>query len=268
MITENKLKKIIQKTRRVVIKIGSSVLVGKNDRLSHKALIGVARGIAAVQRRGVHITLVSSGAIAAGMQYLGFKKKPDRISELQACAAIGQPILIHMYQKALARARLQVAQVLLTRPDLSDRGQFLNARHTLIELLNHGVIPIINENDTVVVEEIRVGDNDNLAALVTNVIGADLLILLTDQAGFYTADPRKDPLAKKIPLVEQINRKAFLHASDTDKVGSVGGMKTKLQAAKKAARFGVPTIIAHGKETRVLERIFAAEPVGSLFLAG
>ena len=268
MITENKLKKIIQKTRRVVIKIGSSVLVGKNDRLSHKALIGVARGIAAVQRRGVHITLVSSGAIAAGMQYLGFKKKPDRISELQACAAIGQPILIHMYQKALARARLQVAQVLLTRPDLSDRGQFLNARHTLIELLNHGVIPIINENDTVVVEEIRVGDNDNLAALVTNVIDADLLILLTDQAGFYTADPRKDPLAKKIPLVEQINRKAFLHASDTDKVGSVGGMKTKLQAAKKAARFGVPTIIAHGKETRVLERIFAAEPVGSLFLAG
>lgn len=270
MNTEKKLKEIIRKTKRVVVKIGSSVLVGKNDRLSHEALIGVARGIAAVQRRGVHLTLVSSGAIAAGMHYLGFKKKPDRISELQACAAIGQPILMHMYQKALMRARLQVAQVLLTRLDLSDRRQFLNARHTLIELLNHGVIPIINENDTVVVEEIRVGDNDNLAALVTNVIDADLLILLTDQAGFYTADPRKDPLAKKIPLVEmeQIDRKAFLHASDTDKIGSVGGMKTKLQAAKKAARFGVPTIIADGKETRVLERIFAAEPVGSLFLAG
>jgi glutamate 5-kinase len=263
---ENKLKEIIGKTKRAVVKIGSSVLVDKNDRFSHKALSGIAKGIASIQKKGVHIALVSSGAVASGMQYLGFRKKPHKISELQACAAIGQPILIQMYQRALGRAKLQAAQVLLTRDDLSDRTRFLNAKHTLSELLGRNVIPIINENDTVVVDEIRVGDNDNLAALVTNVVEADLLILLTDQDAFYTADPRKDPDATRIPVVENVDGDTFSSASDTEKALSVGGMRTKLEAAQKAAQFGIPTIIASGRDLKILDRIFAAESVGTLFL--
>lgn len=264
---ENPREKILRKTRRVVVKIGSSILSDRTGKISHKALVGVAHSIASIRRKGIQVILVSSGAIASGMQYLGYRKKPGRIAELQACAAIGQPMLIHMYQKALARARLQVAQILLTRPDLEDRTQYANAKHTMTELLRHGVIPIINENDTVVVDEIRVGDNDNLAALVAKLVEADLLVLLTDQAGFFTADPRKDLRARKIDVVERIDKSAFKRASDTDNAGSVGGMRTKLQAAKKAGRSGVPTVIAHGQEPRVLEKIFSAKPVGSLFLA-
>lgn len=259
--------KIVRETRRVVVKIGSSILADRNGRISHKALVGVAHSIAAVRRKGVQVILVSSGAIASGMQHLGFRKKPKRIAELQACAAIGQPILIHLYQKALSRAGLHVAQILLTRPDLENRTEYANAKHTMTELLRHGIIPIINENDTVVVDEIRVGDNDNLAALVAQLADADLLILLTDQDGFYTADPRKDPAARKIDVVERIDRRALARASGTNNVGSVGGMRTKLEAAKKAGRSGVPTIIAHGREKRVLEKIFEARSVGSLFLA-
>jgi glutamate 5-kinase len=264
---DNRRSEIIRRTRRVVVKIGSSILADRSGRISHRALVGVAHGIAAVRRRGVQVILVSSGAIASGMQYLGFHKKPKKISELQACAAIGQPILMHFYQKALSHSRLQVAQVLLTRPDLENRAQYKNAKHTMTELLRHGAIPIINENDTVVVDEIRVGDNDNLAALVAHLADADLLVLLTDQDGFYTADPRKDPNARKIGVVERIDKRAFARASGTDNVGSVGGMKTKLEAAQKAGRYGVPTIVAHGRGKRVLESIFAGKPVGSLFLA-
>ena len=268
-MTDKRLKGIIGGTRRVVVKIGSSVLVDKNGHFSHRALVGVARGIAAINRKGngVQVTLVSSGAIASGMRHLGFKKKPRKIPKLQACAAVGQPILIRMYQKALSRANLPVAQILLTRPDLEDRTRYANAKRTMTALLGYGVIPIINENDTLVVDEIRVGDNDNLAALVAPLVDADLLILLTDQDGFYTADPRKDPSARKIGVIDRIDKGAYARASGTDSVGSVGGMRTKLQAAQKAGRYGVPTIIADGRERQVLEKIFAAKPVGSLFLA-
>jgi glutamate 5-kinase len=264
---QDKRLKIIQGVRRVVVKIGSSILADRKGRISHRALVGVAHSIAAVRRKGVRVILVTSGAIASGMQHLGFRRKPKKIAELQACAAIGQPILIHMYQKALSRARIQAAQILLTRPDLENKAQYANARHTMKELLRHGIVPIINENDTVVVDEIRVGDNDNLAALVAGLADADLLVLLTDQDGFYTADPRKDPTARRIDVVERIDQRAFARASGTDNVGSVGGMRTKLQAAQKAGRFGVPTIVAHGREKRVLEKIFAGQPVGSLFPA-
>jgi len=265
-VKSNPLEKIIRKTRRVVVKIGSSILVEKNGRISHKALLGVADGIAAIQRKGIHVILVSSGAIASGMHHLGFRKKPKAIAELQACAAVGQPILMHLYQKALDRARLQVAQILLTRPDLENKSQYANAKHTLNELLKHGIVPIINENDTVVVDEIRVGDNDNLAALVAQLVDADLLVLLTDQDGFYTADPRKDPKAQRIDVIERIDQKTFKRAANTSTATSVGGMQTKLQAAKKAGRHNVPTFIAHGREKQVLEKIFAAKSVGSLFL--
>ncbi len=264
---QNKRLKIIRGIRRVVVKIGSSILADKNGRISHNALLGVAHGIAAIRRKGIQIILVSSGAIASGMQHLGFRKKPKKIAELQACAAIGQPILMHLYQRALSAKRLHAAQILLTRSDLENKAQYANARHTIRELLRHGVVPIINENDTVVVDEIRVGDNDNLAALVAQLVEADLLVLLTDQAGFYTADPRKDQNARKIDVIERIDRKAFAQASGTSLATTVGGMQTKLQAAKKAGQAGVPTIIAHGREDRVLEKIFSAKPVGSLFLA-
>jgi glutamate 5-kinase len=272
MVTKKSVKpglraRIVRNTRRVVVKIGSSILADRRGRISHTALLGVAHGIAAVRRRGVEVILVSSGAIASGMQHLGFRKKPQKISELQACAAIGQPILMHLYQKALSGTRLQVAQILLTRPDLENKSQYANAKQTMKELLKHGIVPIINENDTVVVDEIRVGDNDNLASLVAQLVEADLLVLLTDQDGFYTADPRKDPNARKIDVVERIDKKAFDRASGTDNVGSVGGMRTKLEAAQKAGRQGVATVIAHGREERVLEKIFSGKPVGSLFLA-
>ncbi|HEX5038444.1 MAG TPA: glutamate 5-kinase [bacterium] len=267
ILSKRPLEKIVRRAKRVVVKIGSSILAGKDGRISHKALLGVADGIAALRRRGISVILVTSGAIASGMQHLGFRKKPKKISELQACAAVGQPILIHLYEKALMRAKLNVAQILLTRPDLENKAQYANAKHTMRELLKHGIVPIINENDTVVVDEIRVGDNDNLAALVARLVDADLLVLLTDQDGFYTADPRKDPKARKIDVVEKIDKKAFSRAANTSTHTSVGGMTTKLQAARKAGRSGVPTVIAHGRGKRVLEKIFSAEPVGSLFLA-
>lgn len=259
-------KNIVKDTKRIVVKIGSSVLVDDNGQLSHKALLGLARGIAKIQKKGIHVTLVSSGAVASGMQYLGFQKKPAKMSELQACAAIGQPILMHMYQRALSPAKLQVAQVLLTRDDVANKKRFLNARHTLNELLLKNIIPIVNENDTVVVDEIRVGDNDNLSALVSIMIRADLLILLTDQNGFYTEDPRKNAKAQKIAVIHKIDRKTFAKASDTDNAGSVGGMKTKLQAAQKAAQKGITTIIAHGRDRHVLEKIFSGREIGSVFL--
>lgn len=264
MKTENR--KTIRNVRRAVIKIGTSVLADKKGRLSHRALAGIAREIAVIQKKGVHLILVSSGAIASGMQYLGFAKKPRPIGQLQACAAIGQPILIQMYQKALARTKLQVAQVLLTRSDLEDPRRCLNAKHTLTELVERGVIPIINENDTVVVEEIRVGDNDNLAASVTQLVDADLLILLTDQDGFHTADPRQHRTATPIRVIKNLDPETFSRASDTRKSTSVGGMKTKLEAAQKVARFGVPTLIANGRDPQILARIFAGESVGTIFL--
>lgn len=255
---------ILKKTKNVVVKIGSSVLVDGQGNLSHKALLGVAQDIARIQKQGIHVTLVSSGAVASGMQYLGFQKKPSKMSELQACAAIGQPLLMHMYQKALSREKLQAAQVLLTRDDVANKKRFLNARGTFHELLRHGIIPIVNENDTVVVDEIRVGDNDNLSALVSAMIQADLLILLTDQDGFYTADPRKDKKAQKIDVVTKIDKKLSSKASGTDNKGSVGGMKTKLEAAQIAARHGVATIIGHGQKKNILQEVFSGKNVGTL----
>lgn len=262
-LKENRLREVIGKTRRAVVKVGSSVLIQKNGRLSPAALFGIAKEIAFFQKRGIETVFVSSGAIASGMSHLGFRKKPHKLSELQACAAIGQPILMQLYQKALARSRLHAAQILLTRNDLEDPVCFLNARHTLNELLDRGVIPIINENDTVVVEEIRVGDNDNLAALVAKLAQADLLILLTDRDGLYTADPKRHARAKKMTLVEDIDKAAPL-ASDTDKAHSTGGMKTKLEAAKRVGELGVPTIIADGRDRKILERILSGHPVGTL----
>lgn len=261
------ISQVIQKTRRVVIKIGSSILVDPRERVSEKILSGLASDLAFIRKQKIQTVVVSSGAIASGMRYLGFEKKPHRISELQACAAIGQPLLMKMYQKALARSKVPVAQILLTRADLTDRTRYLNAKHTLLELLQRDALPIINENDTVITDEIRVGDNDNLASLVTTLIDADLLILLTDQDGFYTADPRQDPAAIRIPVVENIDQATLSRAANTSLATSVGGMLTKLEAAKKAGQFGIPTIIASGKTPGTLKNIFQGKSVGTIFLS-
>jgi glutamate 5-kinase len=263
------LRKILSRKGRVVVKIGSSILTGhRSGEVSETILSAFASSIAAVQKKGVAVVLVTSGAIACGMRHLGFSQKPKKISELQACAAIGQPILMNLYQKALDRSGLQAGQILLTADDFNHRVRKLNARHTLSELLGHGIIPIINENDTVIVDEIRVGDNDNLSAMVATLVGADLLILLTDQDGFYTSDPRKDSRAVRIPLVSRIDRSVLKKASNTSTATSTGGMLTKLEAARKASRARIPTWIANGNDPQALKKVFEGADVGTLFVGG
>ncbi|MBI2066754.1 MAG: glutamate 5-kinase [Deltaproteobacteria bacterium] len=266
MGTEQQRQSIIKKTGRVVIKIGSSVLKDQAGRLSLKRLSELVRGVSCLHKKGFQLVLVSSGAIASGMQRWGFQKRPSKISELQACASLGQPFLISCYQKLLARSKIDVAQLLLTRSDLEDRTRFLNAKHTLFELLRRKALPIINENDTVAVEEIRFGDNDNLAALTTNVVDADLLILLTDQDGLFTANPTREAGATQIPLVRSVDTALVEKTGQETSHTTVGGMRSKLEACRKAAEYGIPTIIANGQDPKILQKIFAAEAVGTLFL--
>lgn len=252
--------------KRIVIKIGSSILSKEGKSISHPSLTGIAREIAYSQKKNKETVIVSSGAIAAGMHSLGLRTKPTPMNELQACAAVGQPILIQLYQKALSRSKLKGAQVLLDRVDLEHPERRQNAKNTLLELIRRGVVPIINENDAVFVEEIRVGDNDNLAAMVACLIEADLLVLLTDQDGLFTADPKKDRSAKRIDLIEKIDASVLARASDTQNAGSTGGMMTKLSAAQQAMQHGIPTIIADGRDQKVLEKIYTSKSVGTLFL--
>jgi glutamate 5-kinase len=213
------------------------------------------------------VVVVSSGAIAAGRSELGLAVKPRTIPQKQAAAAIGQTRLIRAYQEALAPHELKVAQLLLTSEDLANRKRFLNARATIDTLLGYGIIPVINENDTVVVDEIKFGDNDNLSALVTNVAEAHLLIILTDIDGFFSSDPRKDPEAKLIPLVKNITREVERAAGGTGSSGvGTGGMATKIAAAKKAGRNGVATIVVAGKKPGIISNVIKGEETGTLFL--
>ena len=209
--------------------------------------------------------LVSSGAIATGMARLGLVERPRSIPEKQAAAAVGQSALMWQYEAAFGRHRIPVGQVLLTAQDISDRARYLNAKNTLLALLKFDVMPIVNENDTVAVEEIKVGDNDNLSALVASLIDADLLVLLTDVDGLYTDDPTVNARARKLETVEAVTDEIARLARDRTGGVSVGGMVTKLQAARKAAAAGVPMIIASGRAPGVLRRILAGEPVGTYF---
>ncbi|MDH4266765.1 MAG: glutamate 5-kinase [Deltaproteobacteria bacterium] len=258
-------KTIMNKVHRIVLKIGSQVLTAKGKSLSQAVFDRLAREISAAKKKGYEVVIVSSGAIAAGMSRLGFLEKPKTIPQKQAAAAIGQSALMWNYERAFTCYGEKVAQVLLTRDDLSNRRRYLNARNTLLTLLGLGVIPIINENDTVVVEEIKFGDNDNLSALVTSLVNADLLIILSDIAGLYDRDPRLSKDAKLIPLVRQVTAEMEKKASGTLSPISIGGMVTKLQAARKAALFGVPMILANGMVEGIIGRIFQAEDVGTLF---
>lgn len=226
----------------------------------------LTNNIAQLLNSDQEVVLVSSGAIAAGFKKIGLPTKPTAIPQKQAVAAIGQSTLMQHYEQAFDQHGIKVAQILLTRNDLANRRRYLNARNTLFTLLNWKVIPIINENDTVVVEEIQFGDNDNLSALISIVVQADLLIILTDIDGLYDQDPRQHTDAKCIALVEKIDARLERAASRQPGVVGSGGMFSKIQAAKKAASVGIPTIIAHGLKPKILEHIFAGEEVGTLFL--
>ena len=261
------MQSIVKQSRRIVIKVGSSLVTNQGQGLDHAALSRWAEQIAKLKELGKEVVLVSSGAIAEGMQRLNWKKRPHALSELQAAAAVGQMGLVQAYESCFRTHDLHAAQVLLTHEDLSDRKRYLNARSTLIKLLGRSVIPVINENDTVATDEIRFGDNDTLAALVTNLIEADVLVILTDQGGLFTADPRKDAQAR---LVEEARAgdpaiEAMAGGAGSD-IGR-GGMLTKVLAARRAARSGAHTVIASGHEPDVLIQLAEGKAVGTQLLA-
>jgi glutamate 5-kinase len=258
----------LEGARRIVVKIGSSLLTNAGTGLDRAAIADWVRQIAALRERGIEALVVSSGAIAEGMKRLGWKRRPHAVNELQAAAAVGQMGLVQMWESCFSEVGLHTAQVLLTHEDLGDRRRYLNARTTLKSLVALGVVPIINENDTVVVDEIRFGDNDTLGALVTNLIEADALVILTDQKGLYSADPRKVRDAKLVPLGRAGDAALEAMAGGAGSAIGLGGMLTKILAAKRAARSGAHTAIAWGREPDVLMRLFSGEALGTLLTAG
>jgi glutamate 5-kinase len=257
----------LRDARRVVVKIGSSLLTNAGAGLDRTAIAGWVRQIAALRGRGVEVLVVSSGAIAEGMKRLAWKKRPHAVNELQAAAAVGQMGLVQMWESCFAETGLRTAQVLLTHEDLGDRRRYLNARTTLKTLVGLGVVPVINENDTVVVDEIRFGDNDTLGALVTNLIEADALLILTDQRGLFSSDPRRDPSATLVSEARAGDASLEAMAGGAGSDLGRGGMLTKVHAAKRAARSGAHTAIAYGREEDVLVRLLSGESIGTLLTA-
>jgi glutamate 5-kinase len=253
--------------QRIVVKLGTSVLTGGTAQLDRAYMVDVARQCAALHRLGRDVIICTSGAIAAGRERLGHPDLPAAVATKQMLAAVGQSRLMMIYDGFFEIYGIRVGQVLLTRADVKDRGRFLNARDTLQTLLEHRVVPIINENDAVATAEIRVGDNDNLSALVALLAGADLLLLLTDQAGLYTADPRSDPTARLIPEVRTIDKSLRALAGGSVSGLGVGGMATKLQAADVARRAGTDVVIAAGRLPDVICRVAEAERLGTHFPA-
>lgn len=254
---------VIQAAKRIIIKVGSSLVTNEGKGLDAIAIQKWAAQIAHLRSLGKEVVLVSSGAIAEGMQRLGFDKRPVGVHELQACAAVGQMGLAQIYETSFRQHDVRTAQILLTHADLADRERYLNARSTLFTLLRLGVVPIINENDTVVTDEIKFGDNDTLGALVANLIEADALIILTDQRGLYSADPRKDPNAVFIHDAKAGDATLEAMAGGAGSSLGRGGMLTKILAAKRAALSGAHTVIAWGREDDVLTRLASGEAIGT-----
>lgn len=253
-------------TRLWVVKIGSALLTAEGQGLDREALAGWVRQMADWLEQGNQLVLVSSGAVAEGMCRMGWNKRPDTLHELQAAAAIGQMGLVQAWESCFMQRGLHTAQVLVTHDDLSNRRRYLNARSTLQTLLSLGVVPVVNENDVVANEELRFGDNDTLAALVANLIEADLLVLLTDQTGLFDADPRTSPNAQLIEHARVDDNRLDAFAGDTGGDLGSGGMQTKLRAARLAARSGTATIIASGKEENALQGIAAGKQLGTLLV--
>ncbi|MBN9463799.1 MAG: glutamate 5-kinase [Burkholderiales bacterium] len=257
----------VREARRVVVKVGSSLVTNDGRGLDADAISQWGRQLAELRALGREVLMVSSGAVAEGMKRLGWTRRPHAMDELQAAAAVGQMGLAQVYESAFRAHGLQTAQVLLTHEDLADRKRYLNARSTLLALLALGVVPIINENDTVVTDEIKFGDNDTLGALVANLIDADALIILTDQAGLFTADPRRDPDARLLERVVAGDPALEAMAGGVGSSIGRGGMITKVLAARRAASGGVHTVVASGRERDVLVRLAAGEAIGTLFVA-
>src|SRR3954469_18138089 len=246
---------LLAQANRLVIKVGSSLVTNQGHGLDHAALAKWAEQIAELKRREREVLLVSSGAIAEGMQRLGWKRRPRQLHHLQAAAALGQMGLVQAYESCFRTHGLHAAQILLTHEDLADRRRYLNARSTLRTLLELNTIPVINENDTVAIDEIKFGDNDTLAALVTNLVEADALIILTDQAGLFDADPRTHANARLIEEADALDPALAGMAGGTGSALARGGMATKVQAARRAARSGAHTVIADGRLADVLVRL-------------
>ena len=262
---------VLRDARRIVVKVGSSLVTNEGRGLDEAAIGEWSRQLAALVRGNGgaprEVIMVSSGAIAEGMKRLGWATRPTEVHELQAAAAVGQMGLAQMYETKLRGEGVPSAQVLLTHADLADRERYLNARTTLLTLLQLGVVPVINENDTVVIDEIRFGDNDTLGALVANLVEADALVILTDQRGLYSADPRKNPDARFIDVAEAGNPELEAMAGGAGLSIGTGGMITKILAAKRAAGSGASTVIAWGREKDVLLRLTRGESIGTLLVA-
>jgi glutamate 5-kinase len=253
--------------RRIVVKVGSSLVTNEGRGLDEQAIGQWSQELAALVQQGRELIMVSSGAVAEGMKRLGWATRPKEINELQAAAAVGQMGLVQMYETKLRGCGVGSAQVLLTHADLADRERYLNARSTLLTLLQLGVVPVINENDTVVNDEIKFGDNDTLGALVANLVEADALVILTDQKGLYTADPRRDPSATFVHVARAGDPQLEAMAGGAGSGIGKGGMITKILAAKRAAGSGASTVIAWGREPRVLQRLCAGEAIGTCLVA-
>ncbi len=260
-------KAIIKQCKRVVIKIGSRILTSGKSGLNTDCIHDLADEIITSTKDRMEIAIVSSGAISAGMGRLNLNKKPGEIPVKQAAAAVGQGRLIWSYEEAFGRHKKKTAQILLTADDLKNRRRFLNARNTLEALFRYHVIPIINENDTVVVEEIKFGDNDHLSALVTNLIGADLLLILSDVDGLYTSDPNLHKDAQFISCVDKVSKKILSMTGNSIDHFGTGGMRSKVQTAKTAAAFGTPTLVINGHQKGALKAALTGEEIGTLFLA-
>ncbi|ADU97275.1 glutamate 5-kinase [Thermovibrio ammonificans] len=256
---------MLKRAKRIVVKVGSQLLSGAEG-LNLEFIDELSRQVAKLREAGREVILVSSGAVLAGIKALGLNRKPFSLAEKQALSAVGQPYLMAEYRRAFNRFGLEVAQVLLTAEDLRSKERFLNAKNTFEALLKFGVVPVVNENDTVSVEEIKIGDNDNLSAHVAVLTDADLLVMLTVSNGIYDKDPRSNPDAKLVPVVER-PEELFSSCDFSCKTSfGTGGMGTKVEAASKAAKKGIPVIVAGGKEPDVLLRIVSGERVGTLFL--
>jgi glutamate 5-kinase len=258
---------VIREAKTLVVKVGSSLVTNEGRGVDAEAIARWAAQVAALRALGKQAILVSSGAIVEGMQRLGWKRRPHAMHELQAAAAVGQMGLVQCYESGFRRHGLHTAQVLLTHADMADRQRYLNARSTLRTLLSLGAVPVINENDTVVTDEIKLGDNDTLAALVTNLVEADALVILTDQEGLFEADPRKDAKAKLIDKAKAGDPRLEAIAGGVGSALGKGGMLTKVLAAKRAARSGAHTVIASGRDPDVLVRLAKGEAIGTLLTA-
>ena len=257
------IKSVVADAKRIVIKVGTALLTDNGRGLDEKAIANLAEELSAVQKLGREVVLVSSGSIAEGVRRLGWERRPTEVGQLQAAAAVGQMGLAQAYETEFAKRGVKTAQILLTGADLADHTRYLNARSALLTLLSLGVVPVINENDTVVTDEIKVGDNDTLGSVVTNLIEADALVILTDQKGLFTADPRKNPDAVFVDRARAGDPALEKMAGGAASSFSKGGMITKVIAAKRAAQSGASTVIVYGREPRVLQRLAAGETIGT-----